>query len=338
MNRSFSETLQLCPELADCFQQFHQCVWQQSYVPQSILELCRLRIAQLLSAELDLSVRYKPTLACLSANKVSQLSRYYQSEEFSKLERDCIELAECFVLDPATITDEMASSVITHMGDAGYVALLEACGVFEGFTRFRLVLHCHSLNDEYVHQAAQTEFFTAARKESAKAARMRVKAASSASQSMVRNSPLNLVPETLDAFLLFYQTLWQGSYLRPAELEVGRLRNASLVNCTFCKATRFDVAQDDGLNEQRALAALGNKGSDPLQERDALIVAWVEHFLLKPSTPDLALEEAMTADFSAPEQVALTIGLALFMCFSKFAVAMGGLPDELPVMVSPVPS
>ena len=283
-------------------------------------------------------MRYGPTLACLPADKVSQLSRYYQSDEFSELERACIAVAECFVLDPATISDEMALSVITHIGDAGYVALLEACGVFEGFTRFRLVLHCHTLNGDYFHQAASIEFCAAASKERTKATRMRVKAAVSASQSMVRNSPLNLVPETLDAFLIFYQTLWQGSYLRPAELEVGRLRNASIVNCTFCKATRFDVAQDDGLNEQRALAALGNKGSDSVQGRDALIVDWVEYFLLKPSTPDVVLEEAMTAEFSAPEQVALTLGLALFMCFSKFAVAMGGLPDELPVMVSPVPS
>ncbi len=208
MNRSFSETIQLCPDLADCFMQFHQCVWQQSHVPQGVLELCRLRIAQLLSAELDLSVRYKPTLACLSADKVSHLSRYYQSEKFSKLERNCIELAECFVLDPATITDEMASSVITHIGDAGYVALLEACGVFEGFTRFRLVLHCHTLNSEYVHQATQTEFVAMASKEKFKADGMRVKAADSTSDSMVRNCPLNLVPETLEAFLGFYQTLW----------------------------------------------------------------------------------------------------------------------------------
>ncbi len=107
------------------------------------------------------------------------------------------------------------------------------------------------------------------------------------------------------------------------------------MNCTFCKATRFDVAQDDGLDEQRALAALGN---DRAKGRDALIIKWVEYFLLKPTAFDDVLESAMNEEFSAPEQVALSIGLALFMCFSKFAVAMGGLPDELPVMVSPIPN
>ena len=157
MNRSFSDTLQLCPDLAECYVQFHQCIWQQPYVPQTILELCRLRIAQILSSELDLSVRYGPTIPGLAEEKINQLSCYYQSGEFSELERACIEVAECFVLDPAAISDEMASLVITHIGDAGYVALLEACGVFDGFTRFRLALHCHSLNGDYLQRAASLE-------------------------------------------------------------------------------------------------------------------------------------------------------------------------------------
>ena len=62
------------------------------------------------------------------------------------------------------------------------------------------------------------------------------------------------------------------------------------MNCTFCKATRFDVAQDDGLDEQRALAALGN---DRAKGRDALIIKWVEYFLLNPSSFDAELENAI---------------------------------------------
>lgn len=338
MNRSFPDTLQYCPELAECFTQFHHAIWHQPHVPLTVLELCRLRIAQLLSSDIDLAVRYASTTAQLSAQKISQLDNYHRSAEFSELERACIQVAECFVIDPGMISDEMAAQVIAHVDDAGYVALLEACGVFEGFTRFRLVLHCTAMNEDYLNQVALAKSGVVTGREKSKAKGMRVVAANTATGSMVRDSPLNLVPETLEAFLDFYQTLWQGRYLRPAELEVGRLRNASLVNCTFCKATRFDVAQDDGLNEQRALAALGSEESVAAQGRDVMIVAWVEHFLLKPATTDADLEDAMTAEFSAPEQVALTLGLALFMCFSKFAVAMGGLPDELPVMISPVPS
>lgn len=337
MTKSFSETLQLCPDLASCFKHFHDCIWQQSHVPTQLLELCRLRIAQLLGASLDMSVRYPPAMASLDEQKINQLSNYHRVDEFSMLEKSCIELAECYVMDPATISDELANAVITGLGDAGYVALLEACGVFDGFARFRLLLNCSSLDESYSAQGQALTAVTPVGAAKSRASNMRVVAAVSATGSMVRDSPLNLVPETLDAFLQFYQCLWQGKYLRAAELEVGRLRNASLVNCTFCKATRFDVARNDGLDEERALAALGAKGM-PAQGRDDLIIAWTQRFLLSPSVPDAELDEKMAAAFSAAEQVALTTGLALFMCFSKFAVAVGGLPDELPVMLSPVPS
>ena len=337
MNKSFSETLQLCPELALCFEDFHNAVWQQSRVPIAILEMCRLRIAQLLSAKLDLSVRHAAAAASLSEQKISQLPVYHQSAGFSALEKACIEVAECFAMDPAAISDAMAASVIAELGDAGYVALLEACGVFDGFTRFRLLLACSALDGAYVATGNSIKPQVLTRREKATAKRPRVSALDTATGSMVRDSPLNLVPATLEAFLQFYQCLWQGRYLRPAELEVGRLRNASLVNCTFCKATRFDVARNDGLDEGRAEAALGINDSN-LHGRDELIVAWTEQFLLSPSASDKALWEKMTSAFSAAECVALTAGLALFMCFSKFAVAMGGLPDSLPVMISPIPA
>lgn len=336
MNKSFSQTLLQCPELEQCFHEFHRSVWQQPHVSVEVLELCRLRIAQLLSAELDMSVRYSPAAACIAEQKISQLAYYYRSDDFSALEQACIQLAECFVMDPATITDEMAAAVIAELGDAGYVALLEACGLFDGFSRFRLLLNCSVLDGDYVLQGQAIEDAPGRDYGKATAGKMRVRAANSATGSMVRDSPLNLVPETLEAFLQFYQCLWQGRYLRAAELEVARLRNASLVNCTFCKATRFDVACNDGLTEQRALAALA-AGGTAMAGRDALIVAWAEQFLLRPAAPDPQVIDKVNAAFCESERVALTAGLALFMCFSKFAVAVGGLPDELPVMLSPVP-
>jgi hypothetical protein len=45
----------------------------------------------------------------------------------------------------------------------------------------------------------------------------------------------------------------------------------------------------------------------------------------------------MLAFFTPAELVELTAGLALFMGFSKIAVALGGLPESLPVFVQPTP-
>jgi hypothetical protein len=45
----------------------------------------------------------------------------------------------------------------------------------------------------------------------------------------------------------------------------------------------------------------------------------------------------MLAQFTPAELVELTAALSLFMGFSKIALALGGVPDELPVTVTPTP-
>ncbi len=49
------------------------------------------------------------------------------------------------------------------------------------------------------------------------------------------------------------------------------------------------------------------------------------------------LRAALDAHFSEAQLVELTAGIALFMGFSKIAIALGGVPDEMPVMRTPVP-
>jgi alkylhydroperoxidase family enzyme len=50
-----------------------------------------------------------------------------------------------------------------------------------------------------------------------------------------------------------------------------------------------------------------------------------------------ALRSELEAHFSPAQIVELTAGIALFMGFSKIAIALGGVPDEMPVMLSAVP-
>lgn len=50
-----------------------------------------------------------------------------------------------------------------------------------------------------------------------------------------------------------------------------------------------------------------------------------------------ALRAELDAHFSPEQLVELTAGIALFMGFSKIAIALGGVPDEMPVMRSAVP-
>ena len=67
------------------------------------------------------------------------------------------------------------------------------------------------------------------------------------------------------------------------------------------------------------------------------MLAWTDAFLAPESHADEALRREMLASFTPAEIVELTAGLALFMGFSKIALALGGVPDHLPVMVQPTP-
>jgi len=106
-----------------------------------LLELCRLRTAQLLECAAELAVRWQPARdAGLAEAKVAVLSRWPADPSFTDAERACLTVAERFVLDPHGLTDDEAAAARAHLGDAGLVALLEALALFDGFARFRVML------------------------------------------------------------------------------------------------------------------------------------------------------------------------------------------------------
>ena len=67
------------------------------------------------------------------------------------------------------------------------------------------------------------------------------------------------------------------------------------------------------------------------------MLAWTDAFLAPEPQADEALRREMLATFTAAEIVELTAGLALFMGFSKIALSLGGVPDNLPLIVQPTP-
>jgi alkylhydroperoxidase family enzyme len=117
--------------------------------------------------------------------------------------------------------------------------------------------------------------------------------------NMIRDSALGLVPETLDYYMALNRTVWECGPLTPAEIEIARLRNARTVNCVFCKSVRYDIAKADGLTEQ--------------------------------------LKAELLAEFTSEALVHLSLVVAHFSGFSRCAVSLGGMPDELPIIEMSVP-
>lgn len=131
----------LRPNLYADYRRFVALFWERSLVDPVLLELCRLRIAQLHGCRAELAIRYQPAVeAGLDEAKIAALPRAGRAPEFSEGERACIAFAELFASDPHAITDADAAAVVAHLGDAGTVALVQALAIFDGFARFRLLL------------------------------------------------------------------------------------------------------------------------------------------------------------------------------------------------------
>ena len=153
----------------------------------------------------------------------------------------------------------------------------------------------------------------------------------------VSGSALAHQPESLAAFLRLYGTLWSHGVLDQASKELARIRNARTVNCAICKSIRFAGAREQGLDERQVEQIRDGWEASGLGARQKAVLRWTDTFLSGEPEPDARLRDEMQRFFTAAELVELSAGLALFMGFSKIAVALGGMPDELAVNVQPTP-
>ncbi len=135
-DRDLEAVLALRPDVRDAFSDLYEHLWQTSD-PQ-LLELCRLRMAQLLRCEVELRVREE--WADLAEAKVLALATYPSSPLFTARERACLAYTERVCGDPGGLTDDEVAAVRQHLSEAQLVALTTALTVFEGFQRALLLL------------------------------------------------------------------------------------------------------------------------------------------------------------------------------------------------------
>ena len=140
----FEQVFALRPNLFEAWRAFSRLFWTRRLVDACLLELCRLRIAQLLGARYPQSVRTPEALgAGLREDRIAALASWWTSDAFGAAERACLRFAEQFVIDAKGIADADAAAVVAALGDAGTVAFVEALAIFDGFSRF-----CCSLDIE----------------------------------------------------------------------------------------------------------------------------------------------------------------------------------------------
>ena len=165
----------------------------------------------------------------------------------------------------------------------------------------------------------------------------RVRPPTTTSSDPIQSSPLALQPELLQAFLRMYGVLWSRGCVDQATKEVARIRNARRVDCPICKAIRFAGARREGLTEDIVDRIRDDWSERALAPRHKAALRAVDAFHDAAGALDAAAKRELLAQLTPAELVELGAGIALFMGFSKIAVALGGLPDEIPVHEQPTP-
>lgn len=130
-------------ELALRHEAFWRSLWQQPHVPAQVLELCRLRLAQLHGATRELAnaaPSWPGAQPCTEKRTIVLAANGAPDPRLSAAERAALEFAEVYAQDPGAITDELADAVKAHFSDAGLVALIEALGMIDARIRLGMML------------------------------------------------------------------------------------------------------------------------------------------------------------------------------------------------------
>jgi alkylhydroperoxidase family enzyme len=106
-----------------------------------VLELCRLRIAQLVRCDRELATRTPAAAtAGLTESKIAQLTRWPSSPDYTAAERAALCFAEMYVIDPGSVTDEMTAAVNEYFTPPEIAVLTTGIAVFDAIARFQVAL------------------------------------------------------------------------------------------------------------------------------------------------------------------------------------------------------
>ena len=120
------------PTYAAALAEVVDAIWDQDVVDLPTLELCRLRIGQILGAS--------PVAERVSDELAAALPQWPSDERFDDRLRTVLGYAEQLLFDAQEVTDAQARRVINAIGEDGFLVLTYACGVFETTQRAEMVL------------------------------------------------------------------------------------------------------------------------------------------------------------------------------------------------------
>jgi AhpD family alkylhydroperoxidase len=131
----------LVPEAYDAYRRLDGALWDPDLVDPALLELCRLRIAQLVGCDAELVVRHDEARAAgITEAKIGELRQWPTSSHYADGDRAVLNFAEKFVIDASSVDDEDCAGLREHLSDPEIAALTTAVALFDAMARFQVAL------------------------------------------------------------------------------------------------------------------------------------------------------------------------------------------------------
>jgi alkylhydroperoxidase family enzyme len=138
---AIDRVLGLRPDLYAEVRTWYGHIWDPPVCDPVVLELVRLRVAQLVGCVEQQAVRYAlPREHGLTEERAAAVSHWAADPAFSEAERVALAFAELFVIDVHAITDGDVDALRRHLSDVEIVGLCNALAVWDGFMRVRVLL------------------------------------------------------------------------------------------------------------------------------------------------------------------------------------------------------
>jgi len=102
-------------------------------IPTRLYELCRLRVAALLGTPDELATSE------LDAATVEALPSWPTHDAFDATDRACLAFTEQFIIDVASMPDDLAEAVADRLGGDGFANFVHALLALEQRQRLRLI-------------------------------------------------------------------------------------------------------------------------------------------------------------------------------------------------------
>jgi alkylhydroperoxidase family enzyme len=107
-----------------------------SFMRPALVELCRLRIAQIVrGSDMAPISPSEAAAAGVSPDQLAELATWYTSDRFDAMERACLQLAEYFCYSAQSVTDEIVAEVSAHLTAEQVLALTNAIWVSDSSQR-----------------------------------------------------------------------------------------------------------------------------------------------------------------------------------------------------------